>query len=115
MSSFGSGGHQARAAAGEPAVARVRVLHDHAVLEVDGARAPGGDVALVGDDHDGDAALGAQAREHLHHLVAGRGVEVAGRLVGQQQRRLVDQRAGDGHALLLPARELVGMVRPRGR
>ena len=34
----------------------------------------------------------------------GRGfVEIAGRLVGQQQRRLRDQRPGDGHALLLAA------------
>ena len=41
-----------------------------------------------------------------------RRVQVAGGLVGQQDLRLVDQRARDGHALLLPARELVrGVVR----
>ena len=38
------------------------------------------------------------------------GVEVAGRLVGQQQRRVVDERARDRDALLLAAGELVGEV-----
>ena len=37
-------------------------------------------------------------------------VEVAGRLVGQDQRGLVDQRAGDGHALLLAAGEFGRLV-----
>ena len=37
-------------------------------------------------------------------------VQVAGGLVGQQQARPADQRAGDGDALLLAARELVGQV-----
>ncbi len=41
------------------------------------------------------------------------GVEVAGRLVGQQQRGAVDQGPGDGSPLHLPAAELMGkMVRP---
>jgi hypothetical protein len=39
---------------------------------------------------------------------AGVVVEVAGRLVGQQQRGPVHQRARDGHALLLAAGELAG-------
>ena len=51
-----------------------------------------------------------QAPEDLHHFVAGRRVEVAGGLVGEQERRLRDQRAGNGHALLLAAGELVGMM-----
>ena len=41
--------------------------------------------------------------EHLQDFLAGVRVEVAGRLVGEQQRRAVDQRPGDGHALLLAA------------
>ena len=48
--------------------------------------------------------------EHAHDLDAGLAVEVAGRFVGQQEGRLVDQGAGDGHALLLAAGKLVGMV-----
>ena len=41
---------------------------------------------------------------------AGFCVKVAGRLVGQNERRIIDQGAGDGHALDLAARQLVGLV-----
>ncbi len=71
-----------------------------------------GDVRLVGDQDDGDAAL-AQLLEERHHLHAGPRVEVARGLVGEDELRLADQRAGDGHPLLLPAREAVrGVVQP---
>ena len=47
----------------------------------------------------------AQALEEPQH-VQGRGaVEVAGRLVGQDDQRLVAQRAGDGDPLALAARQ----------
>ena len=51
-----------------------------------------------------------QLLEQRHHLDAGLGVEVAGRLVGQDHLRLGDQRARDGDALLLAARHLVRVV-----
>src|SRR5205085_5052435 len=38
------------------------------------------------------------------------GVEISRRLVGQEDRRIRHQRAGDGHALLLSARELRRIV-----
>ena len=47
--------------------------------------------------------------EDAHHLHAVSRVEVAGGLVGEQERGPVDQRAGDGHALLLAAGELRGV------
>ncbi len=51
--------------------------------------------------------------EHqLNDLRAGRGVEVAGRLVGEQDRGLDDEGAGKRNALLLAARHLGGIVRP---
>jgi hypothetical protein len=43
-------------------------------------------------------------------LVAGAGVEVPGRLVGQQHRWIDRERTRDGDALTLTARELVGQV-----
>ena len=52
-----------------------------------------------------------QALEEAHDVLGRRRVEVARRLVGQQDRGAVDERARDGHALPLPARELVGPVR----
>ena len=56
----------------------------------------------VGDHDDGRAFL-VELAEHPHHLLAMRGVEVAGRLVGEDQLGLADQGAGDGDALLLAA------------
>ena len=49
----------------------------------------------------------AQQREHRGGRL---GIEVAGRLVGQQQGRRVHQRAGDRHALQLTPRQLAGQV-----
>ena len=39
----------------------------------------------------------------VHDFVAGLGVEIAGRFVGQQHRRLADQSAGDADTLLFAA------------
>ena len=50
------------------------------------------------------------SRRSLDHFLAGPRVEVAGRLVGHEDRRAVDQRPGDRHALLLAAGELAGVV-----
>ncbi len=43
--------------------------------------------------------------EQRQHFLAGLGIERAGGLVGEQQRRPVGERAGDRHALTLAARE----------
>ena len=51
-----------------------------------------------------------QPLEQRHDFVAGGGIEVAGGLVGQQDRGVVHQRAGHGHALPLAAGKLVGLV-----
>ena len=95
---------------GVAAVEHGLVGHDAAVAEADEPRSVLGDVVLVRDEQDGDAALLVQALEDAHDLDAGARVEVAGGFVGQDDRRLVDQRAGDGDALLLAAGELVRHV-----
>ena len=48
--------------------------------------------------------------EDAQHVAGGLGVQVAGRLVGEQQRRRGDQRPGHRDPLLLAAGELVGLV-----
>ncbi|EMA68522.1 GDSL-like lipase/acylhydrolase domain-containing protein [Halorubrum distributum JCM 13916] len=58
---------------------------------------------------DGDA-LGLDALELREDRLPRLGVEVPRRLVREQHGGLVDQRAGDGDALLLPARELARLV-----
>ena len=57
----------------------------------------------------------AASRSRASTAAPGLGVEVAGRLVGEQERRVVDERARDGEALLLAAGELVGEPRRRRR
>jgi len=63
----------------------------------------------VRDHHDG-LARGVDLAEELQELVGRAGVERAGRLVGQQDLRAGDERAGDGGALLLSAGDLVGVL-----
>ena len=66
---------------------------------------PAGDVIFVRDHDDGFARL-IQLGEQGHDFVAGARIEVARRLVGQNDVRIVDQGAGNGHALLLAAGQL---------
>ena len=72
----------------------------------------GGRGARVVRDHDhGLAELVDRAAQQPEHLGGGLGVEVAGRLVGEDHGGARDQRAGDGDALLLAARQLRRPVR----
>ena len=57
--------------------------------------------------HDDRRAARVDAGQQLHDVDGCRGVEVSGRLVGQQHLGAVDQRARDRDALLLTAGELV--------
>src|SRR3989442_3099267 len=82
---------------------------DFAVADMDDAVGVCGDIALVGDQNNCVALL-VQPLEHAHDLFAGLGVEVAGRLVGQQNRGRINQRPRNGYALSLPAGELVRFV-----
>ena len=90
--------------------AAAMILDDAPVAKDDAPPRPGGDVALV-RDHDDGQALRVQLAEQPHDFLGGLRVERASGLVGQDQRRLVDQRARDRHALLLPARQLGRRVR----
>ena len=86
------------------------VADQAAVLERDHAAAHRVDhLAVVGDDEHGRAGA-VDPVEQLHDPDRGLGVEVSGRLVGEQQRRVVDEGARDRDALLLSAGELVGVV-----
>jgi hypothetical protein len=64
---------------------------------------------LVGDDDHGHARAG-EVDHHVEHLGDHLGIERGGRLVEQHHPRLHAQRAGDGDALLLAARELAGAL-----
>ena len=81
-------------------------LHHLPVADRHAAVHAGGEVQVVGGDQGGEAGRLDQRGEGPEHVVGGLGVEIAGRLVGEQDARAVGDRAGDGDALLLAAREL---------
>src|SRR3990172_620654 len=72
-----------------------------------------GELAVV-RDHQDRLALGDQIVEERENRLGRLGIQIAGRFVGQNDRRVVGQRAGDGNALLLTAgnrrRQLVGVL-----
>src|SRR6266508_5922696 len=92
---------------------RLSPIGDAAVEERELLADVAADIALVGHHNDG-APLSVQSGEQLQDRRAGRRIEIAGRLVGQQERRIVGQRAGNRGALLLAARQssrqLVGLI-----
>ena len=49
----------------------------------------GGERGVVGDEDKG-APPGGELGQQRHHPLAGGGVEIAGRLVGQEEGRVVD-------------------------
>ena len=83
------------------------LVDDDAVAQEDDPVGPGGVPRLVGDEHAGRAGVAAGAQQP-QDVLAGLGVQRAGRLVGQHQPALADQRPGDRHPLLLAAGHLVG-------
>ena len=85
------------------------VLDDAPVANLDMPIGMGGDGGIVRDQHDG-AAVGVQLAQQCQHLLAALTVEGTCRLVGENHLGVVHQRARDGYALLLPARELAGSM-----
>ena len=63
---------------------------------------------VVRDENGGDAGFALNAADLLPGLEAQPGIEVAQRFIQQQHPGRLDQGAGDGDALLLPAGELRG-------
>ena len=56
--------------------------------------------------HDDGFAGFVQLGQHHHDFIAGPAVEVPGRLVGEDELRVVHQGAGDRHPLLLAPGQL---------
>ncbi len=87
-----------------------RVILDHVTVhEADDARRVLGDIHLVRHHHHG-FAFAVQFLEDVHDLDRGARVQITGRFVAEENRRVVNQRAGDSDALLLPAGKLIGLV-----
>src|SRR3989344_802217 len=85
------------------------VPFDPAVPQADDAAGVLGGICFVGDKDDRVAAR-VQGGQDFHDLPAGLRVGVAGRLIGENERGIRHERAGNGHPLLFPAGEFGGLV-----
>ena len=87
-----------------------RALGQPAVVHLQNSVGVGGGVLVVRDEDHGRAVATGQLGQEREDLGACFGVEVAGRLVGEQQARLADDRTSDRDALLLAAREALDQL-----
>ena len=71
---------------------------------VDPPGGAGGDLSFMGDQHDRAAAV-VQLGQQLDDGAAGAAVEVPRRLIGEDDRGVTDESAGDGDPLALAARQ----------
>ena len=85
------------------------VGNDPAVAHGDDPARIFGDIGFMRDDDDRHALIAVERDQRLHDLMRGLGVEIAGGFVREQDARAVDQRPGDGDALLLAARNCAGV------
>ena len=99
------GGHDAAARRLAPPA------RDAAVGEADDAVAALGERAVMGDEQERGAGALLQREQKVHDFGAGGLVEIAGRLVGEDEGGLWRERPGHGDALLLAAGELAREMR----
>src|SRR6266513_234289 len=86
------------------------VAHKVAVLEPYDAVGIFRNIGLVSYNDDGHAGLSIDLLKNAHDLHAGARIESAGRFVGQDDPRIVDQRPRDSDSLLLAAGQLARMM-----
>jgi hypothetical protein len=86
-----------------------RIIDNPAVADFDDAFGLGGHIAVMRNENHRMAGP-RQLFEQGHDLGAALAVQRPGRFVGQNNVPAIHERAGNGHALLLPTRKLVGMV-----
>ena len=77
------------------------------IHDVDPVAELGDDAEMVRDDDDDAVEVAAQLAQQMDDLRLHRHVERGGRLVGDQQAGIGEQRGGDGHPLAHAARQLV--------
>ena len=82
--------------------------HDAAIVDDDGALAARGEARIVGDEHERRAHAPVQPENQVDDLLAGLAVEIAGRLIGEQDLGLRRKRPRKRDPLLLAARKLAG-------
>ena len=82
---------------------RPNYLNDFAVDELDGLGGAVGHFRIVGRDDKGRSAFRPKGQQKFEYLFARVGIEVAGRLIRENNRRIVHEGASDRHPLLFAA------------
>src|SRR5437879_3002418 len=85
-----------------------RGLDQPAAVDREDPVRPADDLAAVGRHHERPTGAAGEVVEDVQHLAASLEVEVARRLVSEDQQRVVHQRPHDRDALLLAAGEAIG-------
>ncbi len=89
---------------------------DPPVVQPDDTRAARGQFRRMGDHDQRRVMPVAQAKQQVHDRGAVLAIKIAGRFIRQQNRRARGGGTGQGHALLLAARHLAGvMIHPRAK
>src|SRR5262245_10766271 len=87
-----------------------RLLRQLALFEVNEPLGALGGMRIVRHHDDRLLELGVETLQQREDFLGRLAVEITGRLVGEQDRRVADQRACDGNPLFLAARQLAGKV-----
>ena len=67
------------------------------------ARTEGGGLRIVRDQDDGFPGVTPQRLQDAQRFLRRMGIQIPSRFVRDDERGVGDERAGDGHALFLPA------------
>src|ERR1041385_5585994 len=89
---------------------RLGIGNDLAVADRNDALGVFGHVVLVCDENDCTILFAIQFLKCSEHDLAGSCIEISGWLIGKNERWVINERASDGDALNLPARDLIGPV-----
>ena len=84
------------------------ITHDLSVNDMNSPVHASGEVEVMRDRDDGLAAERYKFAKDVEDLRGRERIQAAGRFIGENDRRIVGQRAGDSDALSLPARQLIG-------
>src|ERR1700722_2753045 len=97
-------------AAGVQRGRRVVAIRQSPVIQMEDAIHKWDDARVMRYNDDGCAVIVSGIAQQFDDLFAMAPIEGAGRLVGEEQLRLLDECAADGHALLLAAGQGAGSL-----
>ncbi len=86
------------------------VFNEDTVAQSDGTLGASRERGIVCDEHDGAASFAIEHLQEFDNALSRGAIEISGGLVGEENARLIDEGAGERHALLFAAGKLLGKV-----